>query len=325
MRNLFITSLVKNHLKRLLLTAGLLLPLMTTPPPLAAQSVEFPLIQSMTYFPFRSNALPGKGRLTLGVSLDYSNLFMFESSRDVINDFELFSQNISLRFGLSRRSALELHLRHVNLHGGGLDKFIENFHSTFDLPDNGRPAFPRNAVHYRLYDVFNITGPQSAPAPVVVSCLHEFFSSPPFSIKGRAALGLPFSEKTGLNSGKPFLNAGIILGFRRDNFSAEWSGYIGWFKPHANIRPLLEQHHIIYSHLELNLGFMTGGLIFRSSPFRYGDLSHDAWQGRIGFRFLKAFTFHIMEDFAPFNTTPDIGFALQMDIPLSRRNTEIHR
>jgi hypothetical protein len=273
--------------------------------------VEFPLLQAMSYFPYRDNTLLEKGVLTGSVDLHYSNVYTFNFHRTVLNDFEFFSTVAGFRYGLGNGGTLELYLRHSALFGGTLDKFIEDFHRTFNLPDADRGAFPRNSVHYRYGDHFSYTENQNGFSPVILGYLKELYRSHHVSLKGRLALGIPLSNKPGLSSGKPFLTAGLIVSFKKKKLALEFSNYISFFKHPSWLEGEDLRSNMVFSRLEINFFRMVAGFVIRTSTFKMDDPSHTAYQIYFGYRITRRLEILIQEDFAPFDTTPDIGINLR--------------
>jgi hypothetical protein len=68
--------------------------------------------------------------------------------------------------------------------------------------------------------------------------------------------------------------------------------------------------NIFLADLKVNYRKIFGGLGYRSTPFRTGDLSNNAYLIYIGFRFLKHFEFSMVEEFPLVDTTPDVSFNL---------------
>ena len=171
--------------------------------------VEFPLLQSMSYFPYSDNSLLGKGEFSGTADLYLSNFFMFNHNKTTLNDFETFSTTIGLRYGLWKSGTLEFYFRYSTIFDGILDKLIDDFHQTFKLPDNNRAEYPRFSVHYWFHESFQYRESQHAASPLIVAFLKELYRSSHFSLKTRLALGLPLFKKPGLSSDKPFLTAGV--------------------------------------------------------------------------------------------------------------------
>ena len=277
-----------------------------------AVEVEFPLLQSMSYFPYSDNSLLKKGDFSGAVDFHYSNVFMFNHYKTTLNDFETFSTTIGLRYGLRKGGTLELYFRHSRIFGGIMDKFIDDFHDTFGFPDNNRAEYPRFSVHYWFHDSFEYREAQNVVSPLVVAFLKELHRSSYFSLKTRLALGLPLSKKPGLSSDKPFLSAGLVLNYTRGKFSLEAANYLSFFKQPSWLVESDTRDYLFFSNLEANIGRFVLGFNFRSSVFKEGDISHDGYQVYFGYRIARYLEFIIIEDFVPLDTTPDISFFIRI-------------
>jgi hypothetical protein len=281
------------------------------PVPVYPREVEFPLVQSMSYFPYADNSLLEKGKYSLTLDCYYSNIFMSNHHRTTLNDFEVLGTTIGFRYGIIENGTLEFYYRHSFIFGGILDKLIEDFHRTFGLPDADRPLYPRNAVHYRFHDSFLYTGSQDGASHLTAAFLKPIYRSGRFAIKARAALGIPLSVKPGFSSGKLFVSAGVTASYKKKRFSLEFSNYLtlpgkpSWL-PDTDIHPLM-----FFSQLEAGVGRWIGGFTLRTSVFKEDDAADNAYQAYIGFKIFKHLELIILEDFTPFNTTPDVSFNLR--------------
>lgn len=274
--------------------------------------VEFPLLQSMSYFPYSDNSLLKKGDFSGAVDLHYSNVYMFNHYKTTLNDFEAFSTTIGLRYGLWKSGTLELYFRHSAIFGGVLDKIIDDFHRTFNFPDNNRAEYPRFSVHYWYHDSFEYREAQNAVSPLIVAFLKELLRSAHFSLKTRLALGLPLSKKPGFSSDKPFLTAGVVLNYTKGKFSLEAANYLSFFEQPSWLKDSDTRPYLFFSNLEANMGRFVLGFNFRSSVFKEDDIGHDGYQGYFGYRITRYLEFIIIEDFVPLDTTPDISFFLRI-------------
>jgi hypothetical protein len=274
--------------------------------------VEFPLLQSMSYFPYSDNSLLKKRDFSGAVDLHYSNVYMFNHYKTTLNDFETFSASIGLRYGLWKGGTLELYFRYSAIFGGILDKVIDNFHRTFKLPDNNRAEYPRFSVHYWHHDSFEYREAQNATSPLIVAFLKELYRSSHFSLKTRLALGLPLSKKAGFSSDKPFLTAGLVVAYQKGKFSLDVSNYLSFFKQPSWLVDVDLRPYLFFSNLEANLGRFILGFNFRASVFKEDDMAHNAYQGYIGYRITRYLEFIIIEDFVPLDTTPDISFFIRL-------------
>jgi hypothetical protein len=311
MRKILLRSTHPGKAKRVLAALGLLLMLVSC---LHSRDVEFPLFQSMSYFPYSENSLLAKGEFSLTSDSYYSNIYMYNHWRSTLNDFETFSSTIALRYGIMAGGTLELYFRHSFIFGGVLDKAIDTFHDLLNLPDTSRYSYPRFKVHYKLYDYFFYKSSQNAASPVVLAFLKNIHQSPAFSLKARAALGIPLSAKPGFSSGKPFFSAGLVGLYRIKHFSLEGSAYLAYAKTPSwmageDIRPLT-----FYSQLEARWKRVIAGFIFRTSVFKEDDIAHRAYQLYLGYQVLNNLEFIIMEDLSPFDVTPDICFNIRLKL-----------
>ena len=278
------------------------------------KSTEYPLIQSMSYFPYSDNNLLKKKDFSLNLNLYYSNIYMFNREKTVVNDFENLSTVFEFRYGLARGLNMEIYLRHSYIFGGMMDRFIEKFHDFFGFSDNHRPDYLRDSVHYKFNDSFFYTDKKWGFSPVIVSFLGQIFESPYFSIKTRVAIGLPLSNTPGLSSDKPFLTPGLILTYKKDWFSIDFSNYLSFFKEPVWLKGEDVRSYIYRSEIRLHIKRFITGFIFRTSPFENGDISHKAKQIYFGFKVFKNLEFIILEDFSPFDTTPDISFNVRVKL-----------
>jgi len=278
------------------------------------KSTEYPLIQSMSYFPYSDNNLLKKKDFSFNLDLYYSNIYMFNRKRTVVNDFENLSTVFEFRYGLARGLNMELYFRHSYIFGGMMDRFIENFHDYFGFSDNQRPVYPRDSVHYKFNDSFFYTDKKGSFSPVILSFLGRILESPHFSIKSRIAIGLPLSNTPGLSSDKPFLTPGLILTYKKDWFAIDFINYLSFFKEPVWLKGEDIRSFIYRSEIKLHIKRFIIGFIIRTSPFEKGDISHSAYQLYLGFKVLKSLEFVILEDFDPFDTTPDISFNIRVKL-----------
>jgi hypothetical protein len=284
---------------------------------LSAGVVEFPLIQSMSYFPYAEHSLLDRSDMSVHLGLYYSNVYMFERNGEVtpvINDFEVSSPTLEFRYGLVKGVTLEVFYRISSVFGGELDRLIENFHDSFNLPDNQRPTYPRNAVHYKYRDYFQYYQRKNFVSPLVFSCLAGIVDRPGFSIKSRLALGIPLAEMPGFVSAKPFLTTGLIMGFGGEKFSLDMSAYLSFFKQPLWLEDVDMSSQIFLTDIRLGLGRFLAGFVYRTSPFKEGDIAHDARQLYVGYRFGNSVELILFEDLAPFDTSPDISVSLRFKL-----------
>ncbi len=298
----------------------LLLPFLLLPITQAAQEVEFPLVQSLVYFPYGDASMPEQGNIQLRATFQYSNIFMQNYGQTVVNDFEVLSGALGFKYRLTPSLSLEAYARWFTLLGGFLDGGIEGFHKLFGLPDNGRPDLPRDAVHYRYKDAFSYRSGRGGFSPLVLGALYRFYSTPDtasgkmFSLHGRIAAGIPLTKSPGLGSSKPFYTAGLIAGYRHKHLFLELSTYLSSIGKPKWLADESLRGLVLFTRLEARWRRFIGGFNYRTSAFSKGDISHSAYQAYFGYRVLKGLDILLMEDFAPFDTSPDVSLAVRVNI-----------
>lgn len=305
MRNKNCLKLMRNIVLLSLLAAG---------PGLYAVDVEFPLIQSMAYFPYSDHHTLDKGGFSLSLDMFYSNVYMYDYQRTTINDMETWSNIIAARYGFSNRVTVELYYRTTVVYGGVMDKLIVDFHKLFGMTEGGRKDYPRNRVNYRYKDIFSYDESMFIQAPLILGVVGNLYRTANFSINSRAAVGVPLAPKPGFSSSKPFYTAGVIVSYKKKNskLSIDFSNHISFFKKPVWLDKEDLRGNIFLSDLRVNYRKIFGGLGYRSTPFKTGDLSNNAYLIYIGFKFLKHFEFSMVEEFPPVDTTPDVSFNLKI-------------
>lgn len=283
---------------------------------LNAVEVEYPLLQSLVYFPYSDNTVLEKGEIQGAVDFYYSNFYQYNHERTFFNDFESFSTVPGIRYGLSENGTIECYIRHTAIFGGILDKFIEDFHNTFGLPDADRPLYPRNEVRYLWWGLepgggYSYHQSESALTSMIVGYLMRLHRSEHWRIKARVALGVPLSNKPGFSSGKFSLTGGLVVDFKKQWFRAEFASHVAMFGTPNWLEKVDMKSVIWYSRLEARAFRVIAGFNFRTSAFKDGIQSSNAYQVYVGYQITKRLSFVFQEDFAPFNTTPDIGFNLR--------------
>lgn len=283
--------------------------------PAFAGDVDFPVIQSMASFPFDEEAgILRPGEVAATFSLSHANSFMLDHRSGVVNDMEHMNGVLGVRVGVGRKSTLELYYRWSSIFGGWLDGLIENFHSTFDLPDNHRPLFPRDRVDYRLDPVFDYGGNTGAVGPVTIALLTGLANRGGFSLNARLGLQVSPAGKPGVTSARPALIAGMSAVWKRRNLAAGVSGHLAFFRSPQWLEGISTTPRVFLGEGWARLGWFRAGILWRTSPFRTGDLAHHGWQVLVGFRLRRGVEVIIQEDLGPFDTTPDIHFGIRVHL-----------
>ena len=275
--------------------------------------VDFPLLQSFTWFPYVKNTMLQAGEDDLVVDLGYSNVYMFNYERDVVNDFDFASAAVAYRRSVSRNLTVELYLRTGLIYGGVMDKLIENFHGLIGNGEDGRGEFPRNTLNFTYKDVFSYDRAIAFAGPFVAGVLTRLYEGDYWSVNFRASLGIPLQEKAGISSGKPFLSSGIIFLYRKNNLAVDMSLYGSFFKIPGWGDAGSTGSRMFFLNVRGAYKRIFGGLLFRSSPFREGDLSNPAWQIYAGFRISRHLSISMYEEIPPMDTVTDVSFRLTVE------------
>jgi hypothetical protein len=299
---------------------GLLIILITYlfTPILSSQEVEFPLVQSMAYFPYRDHSPLKAKEISLALNLSYSNIFyMYDHKGMTSNDFELLSLTLDFRYGISNELTLEFYYRIMNTLGGFMDRLIEDFHQLFGLSEGGRNLYPRNVVNYQFKDAFSYNQHKTVQSPLIIGILTNLYTRNHFRVNGRCAMGVPVHSVPGFSSNKPFLTAGLILSYKPKTFSLHFSNHLSMIgKPNwldnENIK-----NFTFLSTIRVDIKKIFCGILYRSSPFKDKALHHGVYQAYLGIRITDRLEFSLMEEFPTIYTAPDVTFNLK--IYLSKR------
>lgn len=275
--------------------------------------VEFPLVQSFSFFPFFENNLLEKKGYSLSLDMYYSNIFMFDSQKTTVNDMEVFSNILAFRYGLFDFLSLELYYRFSIIHGGSLDRFVMKFHDVFDLPEAQRGEYPVNKVNYEFKDSYSYHEKTGVPASLLFAAAPTLYRSENAHVLGRIGLGLPLLTKPGFTGDKPFFCTGVALFYKLGRFTVDFSGYLSFYKAPEWLQDEAIRFNIFSYEMEVTFKRFFSGFRYRSSPFKEGDLSHRAAQLFIGYRLGRRFEFAIIEDFSPYDTTPDLSFNFRIN------------
>jgi len=281
---------------------------------LSAVEVEFPLIQSLSYFPYSDNGALSKNKWRLSLDLHYSNIYMYDFQRTTVNDMELLSNTLAVGFGLSDKLTLELYYRFAFAFGGSMDRLIINFHKFFGLSEGGRNDYPKNRVNYLYKDAFLYDSATTFQSPLIIGMLGNIYEKGNFRLNARLNLGLPLATKPGFSSNKSFLTLGLIFLYQGRSFSIDFANHLSFFRNPGWLADEELTPRIYNANIRINYKKIFAGFIYRSSPFKKEDLANAAYQVYVGFGFLKYFEFAFIEEFPPMDTTPDVSFNLKIKI-----------
>ena len=275
-----------------------------------SSDVEFPLVQSFSYFPYVKNEMLMNGTEHFTVDIGYSNTYMFNYQKDVVNDFETATATIGYRRSIMRNLNVEFYLRVGVMYGGIMDKLIENFHTLIGNGEDGRGEFLRNTVNYKYKDVFTHNSSQVLTGPFIAGILTRLYDCDVIDINFRTSIGIPLQSKTGLSSGKPFLTTGVIFLYRKKRLSVDMSLYGSFFKIPEWTETENVRSRMFFFNLHGAYKKIFGGFLFRSTPFREGDLSNPAYQVYLGYRISDHLSISMYEEIPPMDTVTDVTFRL---------------
>jgi len=281
--------------------------------PVLASDVEFPLVQSFSYFPYVKNEMLPPGAQDLFLDLGYSNIYMFTVDGEIINDFDTFTATVGYRRPVLKNLVAEFYLRMGVLYGGGLDRTIEDFHKIIGIKDDGRDQLPRNTVHFRYRDIFQYNSAQSLTGPFIAGILTRIHHGRDVDLNFRASLGIPLNEKIGISSGKPFLTTGLSALFRKNGLALDISCYASFFKPPEWAEAENVRSRMFFFNVHGAYKKIWGGFLFRSTPFRDTDLSNPAYQIYIGYRISDHISISMVEEIPPMDTVTDVTFRLLLE------------
>lgn len=116
-----------------------------------ATSNQSPLIQIYGLPLAEPATLLESGQFSARLSLNVANnLTNPDNGREaVLFDGETYRSDLALRYGVNERFEAGFDLPYISHCGGFLDGFIENWHSTFHLPNGDREQYPRDRLTYR--------------------------------------------------------------------------------------------------------------------------------------------------------------------------------
>ncbi len=278
--------------------------------PVFSLDVEYPVIQSFTYFPYSTDTILGKDKLEFTADLFYSNIYMFDYNRTVINDFEEASAVIGVRYGINRRITAEFYLRSSMVYGGIMDKFIMDFHKVFGLNEGGRGEYPRNTVNIKYKDYFSYSKEMFVLSPPIFGLTLGIYKNRNLEINFRTGMGIPLSSKPGLLSDKAFINTGVISIYGKGDLSLKFSGYISFYKRPSWIDPEEISSRIYLLNGEAEYKKIFAGFLFKSSPFLNGDISNHSKVIYLGYKISDSFKISMFEEIPPMDTVPDVTFRI---------------
>lgn len=271
-------------------------------------TVEFPLVQAFSYFPFVENRTLDRSTFSLTIHSAYSNVYVLDFENAGVNDFEMASFHLVARYGLLEGFTLELACRYFYVYGGFLDDAVEAFHELFNLPDARRDYYPVNRVNYFYREYFDYRRSTGGTSPLVFSVLKKLIHSKKMTVQGRLFLGVPLAVKAGFTSDKWFWGGGLIFTSYFHDVWVEASAHISLFREPEWLAGEALNSFIYLYKIQLGYRRFYSGFVVKTTPFKEGYYSRNAHQVYLGYRVSKWLEVGISEDLPPFDVTPDIHF-----------------
>jgi len=266
---------------------------------------------------------PG-GRVTLGTLQAVANVQ--PSGTAYILDGESLRTAFQARIGVAPRFEVGVEVPFVYFSNGFMDGFIDSFHSTFSLPDGGRPAFAQNQFRLGYIGDGTVIYLDQAPGgphlgDIVVS------ATTPLLLEGRRFPAVSFTLSAKLPTGDyrdlagsgSFDYGGTLRSSRTWGRSTAHAGLAFNSVGEWKLAPSLALHNSrsLFGAYAFSLTPRTCLLLqgLRTSgpfPFRSGnDLGKVAMEVAAGFRHRARSGMDVewafIENIDPFYNTPDIG------------------
>ncbi len=188
--------------------------------PISVRNQNPVYLQNLGLTPRRAEPL-ANGTLETRIDSAYSNMYEAQSSKTSSMDFDMELWRLALNMDYGVRNDMEVGIEIPMLHfnGGFLDRFIQEFHNFFHLPNGGRENVPNGRFSYRFSsggrDLLNYSdmglGLGDISFHVKNQLLGEDDDWPDLS--WFAEIKLPTGKKSrGLGSGAMDFGVGSILG-----------------------------------------------------------------------------------------------------------------
>ncbi len=115
-----------------------------------ATSNQAPLVRIYGLPTAARATLLGKGRASVRLTVEVANSLTRSrrSGEAILLDGETTRGALTLRYGLGPRVEVGIEVPYLSHSGGVLDRFIENWHDAFGLPQGGRDRVPRNRLAF---------------------------------------------------------------------------------------------------------------------------------------------------------------------------------
>lgn len=278
---------------------------------------------------------PGKTDLALRLQIANNFTGAKSSSEYLILDGETHRLTLNWRQGLSGGREWGFELPYVSHTGGFLDRDIERFHDTSNLPQGGRTNIARNQINYRYsrdgVDLVNVSRSVNGMGDLRLLAAEQIGKREThagYTLALRGSLKLPTGKESELlGSGSTDLASWLSMATTRplDQWNQYGGGGIMWMSE-GNVIPL-QQRNLV--------GFGTFGVSQMFLPrftVNFQLDMHSAFYDRTHFRQLNSYTvqglaglnwefarrkfleFSISEDLVV-DTSPDVVFLLSVTLP----------
>jgi hypothetical protein len=276
---------------------------------------------------------PGESDLALRLQIA-NNFTGAQSASEYLNlDGETHRLTLSWRQGLANGTEWGFELPYISHNGGFLDRPIETFHNTFNLPQGGRTAVARNQINYRYIrdgvDLINVTHSVNGTGDLRLNAakqIEDHESSDGDVTALRMSLKLPTGDTSEL-LGSGSTDLAIWVSTATTHPSSDWNLYGGGgilLLSEGKVLPLQQRNQIgfgtfglsrtFFPHLSFNGQLNAHSSFYDHTHFR--QLNSFAVQGLAGLNWecspRKFLEFSVSEDLIV-NTSPDVVFTLSLN------------
>lgn len=187
--------------------------------PLALSNRQ-PLVQLYNLPGARSGAVLAQDRTEFRLGFDIANNFTSSRSGSemVLLDGESRRIELAGSQGLGNGWEVGFSLPWIDYRGGSLDRFIEDWHDTFGLPDGDRPGTRRNQLHFQYQRAgrteLDFDSAESGIGDLQLNAAYSVLRTADSAIALAATLNLPTGDANKL-TGNEATNLGITLAATR--------------------------------------------------------------------------------------------------------------
>jgi hypothetical protein len=274
------------------------------------------------------------GDFSLDLQIASNFTFATSSSEQLMLDGETHRLTLAARLGLANGYECGFELPYLAHSGGSLDKSIERWHSTFGLPEGGRPDSPRNQInyHYRRngIDLVHVTQSTSGAGDArITGAMQLSNASAGRDVALRGSLKLPTGDSAELRgSGSTDLALWLSVA-PQSRAGGSWYGYGGGgilYMSKSDVLPEQQRSFVAFGSIGIGLPLVPSltavAQLDAHSPFydgsQFRQLSAYAMQGLLGLSWEFMPKKHLVASFSEdlvVNTSPDVVFNLSLTLP----------